>query len=269
MIKLCTIDLDGTLFDKDKNISIENIEAIKKAKENGCKIVICTGRPMNGIKPVITKLNLLSDEDYVVCYNGSKIINVGTNEVIFSKLIDGKTIKEIYYEAKKLNLYYHAFRDNEELLTFEHNPYTDVEARINNICDHLIDFETIKDDELFLKCMIVDEKEKLDNAMTTIPKELYDKYSIVRSAGIFLEFLNKETNKGLALKALAKHLNIDMSETMAIGDAGNDLDMIRFAGIGVAMENGYDYVKEAADYITASNEENGVAKALNKFVNNC
>ena len=269
MIKLCTIDLDGTLFDKNKNISNENIEAIKKSKENGCKIVICTGRPISGVKPVIEKLDLLSNEDYVVCYNGSKIINVGTNEVIFSKLIDGKTVKEIYHIARSMNLYYHAFRDNEELITFKHNPYTDVEARINNIEDHLIDFETINDDEKFLKCMIVDEKENLDEAMNTIPKELYDKYSIVRSAGIFLEFLNKETNKGLALVALAKYLNIDISETMAIGDAGNDLDMIKFAGIGVAMENGYDYVKKAANYITASNEESGVAKALNKFVNNC
>ena len=82
MVRLCTIDLDGTLFDKDKNISDENKKAIQMAKENGCKIVLASGRPFQGILPTLKQLNLCSKEDYVICYNGAKILNVGTlNEI--------------------------------------------------------------------------------------------------------------------------------------------------------------------------------------------
>ncbi len=267
MIKLCTIDLDGTLFDKNKNISKENIEAIKKAKENGCKIVIATGRPYNGVLPVLKKLDLLSEDDYVICYNGAKVFNVKTLEIIFSTTISGKDIKELYTESKRLNTFFHAFRKNEELITDRHNPYTDVETRINKIIDILFDFNDIKDDDEFLKCMMVNEQSKITNAINNLNEKFKNKYSVVRSSNIFLEFLNSFTNKGSALEALANYLNIPISDTMAIGDAGNDIAMIKKAGIGVAMENSFDEVLKIADYITLSNENSGVAKAINKFIN--
>ncbi len=267
MIKLCTIDLDGTLFDKNKNISIDNVEAIKKAKQNGCKIVIATGRPYNGVLPVLKQLDLLSENDYVICYNGAKVFNVKTQQIIFSTTISGKDIKELYEESKRLNTYFHAFRKNEELITDRHNPYTDVETRINKIIDVLFDFNDVNDDDEFLKCMMVDEQSKITEAINNLDEKFKNKYSVVRSSNIFLEFLNSSTNKGSALEALANYLNIPISDTMAIGDAGNDIAMIKKAGIGVAMENSFKEVFEIADYITASNENSGVAKAINKFIN--
>lgn len=269
MIKLCTIDLDGTLFDSVKNISHENKKAIKLAKENGCKIVIATGRPINGILNVLKELDLVSKDDYVICYNGAKILNTLTLDTIYSSTISGETVKELYHEARKLGLFFHAFRKNEELITFEHNPYTDVEARINKIEDHLFDFEQINDNDEFIKAMIVDSDQNITQAMEDINPKFYEEYSVVRSSKIFLEFLNKESNKGEALKQLAKYLHIDIKDTMAIGDAGNDLAMIENAGIGVAMENAFIEIKKAANFITASNEQSGVALAINKFINNC
>ena len=90
MIKIVTIDLEGTLFDNVKNISQKNIDAIKKCKELGVKIVIATGRPISGVMPVLKRLNLTSNDDYCIIYNGSKVLNVGTREEIFSTTIDGK-----------------------------------------------------------------------------------------------------------------------------------------------------------------------------------
>ena len=267
MIKLCTIDLDGTLFDKNKNISNENKLAIAKAKENGCKIVIATGRPIHGIIRVLEELNLFQNDDYVISYNGAKVFSTLEGNEVYSSTISGKTVKELYQESKRLKVNFHAFRKNEELITDVHNPYTDVEKNINHIEDILVDFNNIKDDDEFLKCMMVSAEENVTNAMKNLNPKYYNQYCVVRSAGIFLEFLNKKTNKGTALEELAKHLNIDMSETMAIGDAGNDLDMIAKAEVGVAMENAFDEIKKAANYITASNEESGVAKAINKFIN--
>ena len=108
-----------------------------------------------------------------------------------------------------------------------------------------------------------------ENVTRIIPitKEIYgNDYSVLRSAKIFLEFLNKNTDKGQALLGLAKYLNIKVDETMAIGDAGNDIPMIKMAGIGVAMGNSFPEVKECADFITLSNLNDGVSYAINKFV---
>ena len=112
MIKIIAIDLDGTLFDNKKNISEENKIALKNAKDLGVKIVITTGRPFSGVKPVLDELELNSTLDYVIIYNGAKVFNIGTKEMIFSSSISGKTVKELYYESLRLNVHYHAFRLN-------------------------------------------------------------------------------------------------------------------------------------------------------------
>jgi len=268
MIKIVTIDLDGTLFDNVKNISKENIEAIKKCHELGVKIVIATGRPIEGVRPVLNRLGLTTDKDYAIIYNGSKVLNVKTGELIFSSTISGKTVKELYNEANKYNLNFHAFRKNEELITPKHNQYTDVEATINQIEDIICDINSLDDDEEFLKAMIVDSKENLDMMEKNIDPKFKNDYSMVRSATIFLEFLNKTSDKGKALYQLAKYLNVNIKDTMAIGDAGNDISMIKMAGIGVAMKNAFPEVLEIADFVTLSNEESGVAYALNKFIIN-
>lgn len=268
MIKIITIDLDGTLFDYNKKISEENKKALMKAKELGVKIVITTGRPLSGVMPTLKELNLTSDNDYVIIYNGAKVFNVGTGETIFNSSITGKTVKELYYESKRLCVHYHAFRINEELITVDHNPYTDVEATINHTKDYIYDFEKIEDDELFIKAMHVDSKDNVTRVMRDVNPKFYTEFSMVRSSEIFLEFLNKNTDKGKALIALANHLNIPLKNTMAIGDAGNDLPMIVTAGVGVAMENAYPEVKGKADFITLDNEHSGVAYAINKFILN-
>jgi Cof subfamily protein (haloacid dehalogenase superfamily) len=113
---------------------------------------------------------------------------------------------------------------------------------------------------------MIDDPEILQKAVDNLPQEVYEKYTVVRSAPFFLEFLNKEVNKGVGVEMLAKHLGVKREEVITMGDAGNDLHMIEYAGMGIAMGNAFDEVKEAANYITDSNNEDGVAKAIEKFV---
>ena len=267
MVKIIAIDLDGTLFDKDKNISKENKEAIAYAKSKGIYVVICTGRPFNGVKPVLEQLNINSNDEYVICYNGAKVFNVGNGNLIYSSTITGSDVKELYNESVKLNTCFHAFKKNEDLICNCDNPYTDVEKRINKLDAEIVDFNEIDNNEEYLKAMMVHEKNILDNASININPIFKEKFNMVRSASIFLEFLNKKTDKGLALIELAKHLNISMDNVMGIGDAGNDLSMIERSGIGVCMINGFDYVKQKANYITENdNNHSGVAEAIYKFV---
>ena len=266
MIKMITIDLDGTLFDNEKNISKLNKEAIKKCHDLGIKIVIATGRPKNGVMPVLEELGLTTDNDYVIIYNGAKIMNVGKDELISSTVIYGKDVKDLYKESLKLNVNIHAFRQNEELITPKHNPYTDVEARINHIPDILFDFNNINDSDVFIKAMMVDSYENINRIMPLVDKYFYDNFSVNRSSKIFLEFLNQKSDKGKALIELANYLNIDIKDTMAIGDAGNDLSMIKASGVGVLMENAFPEIKEYADFITKSNLDSGVAYAIEKLI---
>lgn len=265
MIKICTIDLDGTLFDKNKNISEANKLAIKMAKDRGTKIVIASGRPFCGVYPVLKELNLTTPDDYVICYNGAKILNVGTGEEIFRCGLDGSDLVKIYQTSLMFNSFCHAFTHDEKLICSKKNPYTDVESRINKIEPIYCDFSTLSPNN-YLKIMIVDNKDKLDHIEAHIDPYFFNTYSMVRSSDIFLEFLNKTTDKGKALERLCEYLNISMSDSMAIGDAGNDLNMILKAKVGVAMENAFPYVKKAANFITLDNENSGVAYAIDKYI---
>lgn len=113
--------------------------------------------------------------------------------------------------------------------------------------------------------MLVDPEVKVDKVSNELNKDWYENYSVVRSAYCFLEFSNKNAHKGAALKQLSNMLNIDIKETAAFGDAGNDLTMIKEAGLGVCMSNGMQILKDVADYVTKSNDESGISYAIKKL----
>ena len=183
-------------------------------------------------------------------------------------MLKGSDLKKIYEISKELDINIHAFSLKEGLITPKMSQYTQHECDINGIEAVIKDFNEINDDEDIVKVMMIDPQEKLDSAIAKLPKDLYDKYSVFKSAPFFLEFTNKEVDKGKGLKKLGEYLGIKQEEIIACGDAGNDLSMVKYAGLGVAMENATDDVKEAADYITLSNDEDGIAHVVNKFILN-
>jgi Cof subfamily protein (haloacid dehalogenase superfamily) len=119
-----------------------------------------------------------------------------------------------------------------------------------------------------IKMMMIDEPALLDEIIPLIPESFMEKYTVVKSTPFFLEILNKEVHKGAALERLATHLGLDRSEVMALGDNENDVTMIEYAGLGIAMANATENVKNAADIITASNDEHGVAEAIKQYILN-
>ncbi|MCY6371118.1 sugar-phosphatase [Clostridium ganghwense] len=265
MYKLIALDMDGTLLKEDKSISEENYIAIKKAKEKGVKVVLSTGRPQKGIEKYLKELNLLSDEDYCVTYNGSVIQNTGTNEILYKKLLTCEDAHYLYDLSKKLDINIHALTTT-SCIAPKLTKYTELEVTMNGINFEEVDFATLTDSTPIVKIMLIDEPEKLSEAIEKLPEEVYEKYTVVRSAPFFLEFLDKTVNKGAGVKALAESLGINQNEVICMGDAGNDLHMIKYAGLGVAMGNAFLEVKKAADYITYTNEDDGVAHVINKFI---
>lgn len=265
MYKLIAVDMDGTLLREDKTISNKTKQAIKKAVEKGVKVVLASGRPIAGLERYLKELDLLNAEDYVMSFNGSLIQNAKTKEVVSKNVLKGKDLKALYEISKALGVNIHAFT-SQGLVTPQMSEYTGVESSINQIPVHIVDFDQIDDEEDVVKVMMIDPQPVLDEAIKKMPKALYEQYTVVKSAPYFLEFLNKASSKGTGIKALAEYLGIKQEEVICIGDAGNDLDMIQFAGLGVAMANAFEEVKEAADYITKSNEEDGVAHVIEKFI---
>jgi Cof subfamily protein (haloacid dehalogenase superfamily) len=176
----------------------------------------------------------------------------------------------IYNElAQKHNIKIHINTPDSVVVPYKEYPkYSIHEATLNNIPVVSMNYEDINENINFCKVMLIDEPELIEEVITKIPKEFHDKYTIVRSAPFFLEFLNKETNKGKALKALCEYLNIDPSEVMAIGDEENDLSMLEYAGYKIAMDNANVKLKNIATYITASNNDEGVGKVVEKLVLN-
>ncbi|KUI99174.1 sugar-phosphatase [Vibrio sp. MEBiC08052] len=266
MYKLIGLDMDGTLLNSQKQISARTQAAIQAAKDKGVQIVLSSGRPIEGLRAYLDLLGLNREHDYVVHYNGSFVENVLTGEIIRQQVVSAADVKTIGRTARALNVNTHAFSQRLGLITPKSTEYTRLEAQINGIEIHEIDFETLDDDHPMIKAMIVDEPEKLAQAYRNLPAAVVEQFTIVQSAPYFLEFLNPQSNKGLGIQAVAERLGIPAELVMCIGDAENDHHMLEYAGLGIAMENAMPQTKAIADYITASNDEDGVARAIEKFV---
>ncbi len=268
MYKLVAIDLDGTLLNSDKVITPRTQEAIKKARQLGVTVVLASGRPIDGMIPSLETLGLTTKEDYVICYNGSYVYCHGEEEPILANILRGYDAKRVYELAQELDLNTHAFSLQHGLITPKDNPYTGREAFINGLTLTEFDFTTLEDDHGIIKAMFADDPEKLDAVVreNRIPEEFSNDYTVVRSAGIFLEFINKKSNKGIGVQAIAERLNLSPEEVICIGDAQNDHHMIQYAGLGVAMANADENTRAIADVIARSNNEDGVAQIIEEYI---
>jgi Cof subfamily protein (haloacid dehalogenase superfamily) len=265
MYKLVALDMDGTLLKEDKTISAENFEAIQNAREKGVKVVLATGRPVRGISKYLEELNLLTGNDYTVAFNGAVVQNTKTGEIIAENLLALEDIKYLYNLSKQLSVNIHALTPT-SCITPKSSEYSELEAAMNNIPLEIVDFDTLDNSTTIVKIMFIDKEPILSNIIGKLPKEVYEKYTVVRSAPFFLEFINRKVNKGFGVELLAKNLGIKQEEVICMGDAGNDIHMIKYAGLGVAMGNAFPEIKQIANYVTKTNEDHGVAHVINKFV---
>lgn len=265
MYKLIALDMDGTLLNNENKISSANYEAIQQARENGVKIVLASGRPLVGFKKYLEELDLISKEDYAVAFNGALVQSSEGGEIISKTTLTLDDYKYLYELSKELKVNIHALTET-TVISPKDNKYTRHEADMNGISIEISKVSDVPYDTTIVKVMFIDDPEIIEEVVKKIPESVSDKYTIVRSAPFFLEFLNKSVNKGAGVAALAKRLNIRQEEVICIGDAGNDIHMIKYAGLGVAMGNAFPEVKKVANFITKTNEEDGVAHVINKFV---
>ena len=266
MYKLIALDMDGTVLKNDKTISVKTIEAIKAATLKGLHVVLCTGRPLNRIKKYLNDLNLLNDKNHVICLNGA-LVQDTTNNVISSFNLTHEDFNLLCDLSDKLNVHIQGISPDADIT---HNrdvsKYTVRHSLFNDMKLKIVDKYNLPENIIINKVMFIDDKNIIDRVIKELPEWVYERFTVVRSSDVFLEILNKKASKGLAVSLLSDHLGLKQSEVICVGDAENDISMIKYAGLGVAMENAFPEVKEVADFITSSNEEDGVAKVIEEFM---
>lgn len=265
MYQLIALDMDGTLLNEDKIISQRTHEAISALKLLGKKVVLATGRPIHGVLRYLHELNLFDEHDYVVTYNGALVQNTKNYQVLLDRPLSLDAYKELYALSQELGVHIHALTDK-SVLTPKNNPYTEIESSINSMPIIEGTVLEVPKDTLIVKVMFIDEPEILEAAVQKLPDWVKEKYSILRSTPYFLEFLDPSVNKGAGVEAIVDKLGLKQHQVICVGDAGNDLAMIEYAKLGVAMGNATDEVKAVADYVTYSNDDDGVAHVIEKFM---
>ncbi|MEO1769509.1 Cof-type HAD-IIB family hydrolase [Candidatus Enterococcus ferrettii] len=269
MIKLVAIDLDGTLLTDAKTISDKNKQALAKAKEQGVKIVVCTGRPLIAIGDYLEELNLMEEGDYSITFNGGLIQKNNTGDLLGKTALDLEQVQDIYDLFTELPLPMDILSDARCLQLATAPKHTSLYPTMNKKVTYFpAVIEELTDNTLYNKVVAAIDVDYLDEKMAEIPAEYIERYEVCKTRPNLLEFMPNGVTKAYGLEVLGKELGISASEMLTLGDEANDLPMIEYAGIGVAMENATEDVKTAADHVTATNQADGVALAIEKFVLN-
>ena len=265
--KLLVLDVDGTLLNDEREISKRTLAALLKVQQMGVRIVLASGRPTYGLMPLAKTLELGNYGGFVLSYNGCQIIKAQNGEILFERRINPEMLPYLEKKARKNGFAIFTYHDDTLITDSPDNEYIKNEALLNNL-------KIIKEDEFSTaidfapcKCMLVSDKEKaLIGLEQHWEKRLAGTLDAFRSEPYFLEVVPCGVNKANTLGALLEHLGVTREEVIAVGDGVCDVTMLLLAGMGVAMGHSQDSVKVCADYVTASNEEDGVALAVEKLI---
>lgn len=268
MIKLIAIDMDGTLLNSKKELLEETKQYFKEFHTKGTEtlLVLCTGRPESGIRPYLKDLGYLEENHYIISQNGANIYESQTGNRIMDAFVDSEKIQKWIELGKKHGVsvmgagvdYYYSFDE-------EPTEWMEFDVKIvNGSIKRITREDTLTTD--FYKLLLLGDEEQLNEFETVIPKEWRDEFYVVRSQKYLLEVLKKGVNKAFGLEKLAAALNIDPCEIASIGDAANDIEMLEYAGLAIAMGNASEEVKAISDIVTDTNENNGVIKAIDQLI---
>lgn len=270
MIKLLAIDMDGTLLDDKKEISPRNQQALRQVAEAGIMVVLCTGRPLSGIQPYFDELKL-TYSPYAIGNNGCLTLSTDDWSILSyqsTPLAHVEQLVKLLEEFPSLNLVLFTPHAN-YALGKELNEATKKDAIIESSILYHTDLETFSSLNIpVLVPIFMGEPEELDRLQMAYDNELAENFQPVRSLNYAFEALPRGVNKASALAELTEKLGISSEEVMAIGDGNNDIEMLQWAGLGIAMGNATPSLLKFADDITDSHNESGLAKAIEKHLFN-
>ncbi len=258
-IQIVALDLDGTLLNRQQEISPTNKAVIAELTARGIEVIICTGRPYIAMHPFQTQLGL---ETPLICFNGARMVDSNGNYLIHTTL-PHHISQRLMAIAKEEGVYAHGFVDNRWLVTdFDETAKT--YSGKSGIVAEVVDFTSITPLE-FTKMMYIDKPEALQRVNERLSAELGDTIYKAFSWVTYLEVMNKESSKAKALEWYLKEQGLSPENLLVMGDGGNDIEMLKLAGVGVAMDNASAEVKAVADLVAPHHDNDGVGVFLREF----
>ena len=263
--RIISLDIDGTLTNSEKVITERTRKYLTDFQENGGKVILASGRPTAGIMPHAETLMLSRYGGYILAYNGGCAIECDSGRIMFQQKLPLEVIPGICGIIRDYPVGINTYQGSDIIAGNQINEYTELEARINGLGIRFTeDFPGYVSFDVN-KCLLSGSPE----VILELEKILSEKYGnilgIFRSESYFLEIVPKGIDKAASIDRLLGMIGISTGECIACGDGFNDISMLQYAGLGVAMSNAKDPVKEAADYVTLSNDEDGIAHLLKKL----
>jgi len=291
MYKLVAIDLDGTLLNSYGEVSENTRKALKKAKENGTEIVLSSGRPISSTESLAVELGV---DNYLISGNGAAVYDIQNQKILYDRFLTKQQVLDIAKMCEENSFFYNVYTEDEviasslnyNILFYHKENIKKVEEKRThiNIVQNIEEYIKQSGKEKFLKITVCDESKFIFNSIMKRLKEIQgidvleiaymsrkkikDGTNDVDIQYYYTEITNENVNKWTAIQYLLDKLNIRPKEVMAIGDNFNDKEMIEEAGLGVAMGNSTQAIKEIADIETTTNNEEGVYKVLEKYILN-
>ena len=264
--KILVLDIDGTLTNSQKIITEETKRGIMNIQERGHKVILASGRPTPGMKKYADELELEKYGGYLLSFNGGKIIDCRTGDIIFQKVIPKHVVPLLYKYAVEKDCGLVTYFGDSIILGTRRDEYVELESRINGMeireVENFVDYVDFEVNKLLMTA----PKEKAEIYVKELQERFGDILSIYRSEPFFIEIMPINVDKAASLDRMLESVGLKQEDVICCGDGYNDMTMIKYAGVGVAMENAQPAVKEVADYVTASNDEDGIVQVIEEFI---
>lgn len=264
--KLLVLDIDGTVTNSKKEVTEKTREAIIKLQERGVLVAIASGRPPQGVYAVANRLEFERFGSYIMPFNGARIIDFKTKECVYEKTLPLHLPAKVWKDAVDNHIGIITYEGDKVISGTQPDKYMEIEAKINSLpIVYHEDFVKYVDFPVN-KCLMTGEPEDLEALEPILAQKYFHEAQVFRSEPYFLEITPKNVDKAYCLRHLLDKLGIKREEMVCCGDGFNDISMLQFAGMGVAMANAQEKVREVADYITENdNDHDGIAEVIEKF----
>ncbi|KOP36138.1 Cof-type HAD-IIB family hydrolase [Flavobacterium sp. WLB] len=264
--KMLVLDMDDTLLTDDHKISDLNKKVLLEAQAKGVYVVLASGRPTSAMTAYAKELELDLNDSYMISFNGAIISQVKDDLVLFEQKLTVEQIHALYDYSVKMKTHIITYLDD-EIISETDSEYIEIEKDITGMAHRKV--SSFKDyvDRPAVKCILLENpaylKEVEKDLLAAMPH-----LSVSMSKPFFLEAAQNGIDKAASLKKLADKLGIHQSEIIAVGNAGNDLTMIEYAGLGVWVDNVTPELRDKANLIVSSNNNDGVAEVVQKYILN-
>lgn len=265
MIKMIALDLDNTLLNSRKEISKANEKILKSLHNAGQQIVLCSGRPIQAIMPMINQLGLNKPEDFSITFNGGLVQNNASKKILFQKTLNKAEVKTIYNFAKNLGFPLDVVGQSQvySLVDLGKSSYQKFMRGLLKFTD--LNFPDLPEKQPYGKVVSSAPGPIIDKIANNLPPVISKKFHVIPSRTTLMEFMAHNVNKASGLEKLLAHFGQSFDNLMAFGDHKNDIAMLKSARIGVAMGNAIPPVKKIANALADTNDHDGVGKYLKNY----